>query len=62
VIRVPEGHLDGNSAKDFKSQFVPFLSEAGHVIIDLEDVTFGDSSGFRVLLACLRQVQSNGVS
>jgi anti-sigma B factor antagonist len=49
-----------NSAKDFKSQVVPFLSQAGHVIIDLEDVTFVDSSGFGVLLACLRQVQSNG--
>jgi len=60
VIRVPEGHLDMNSAKEFKSLVVPFLGEAAHVIIDLEDVTFVDSSGFGVLLACLRQVQSNG--
>lgn len=60
VIRVPEGHLDVNSVKKFKSQVVPFLVDAGHVIIDLKEVTFVDSSGFGVLLACLRQVQSNG--
>lgn len=60
VIRVPEGHLDANSSKEFKTLAMPFLLNTEHVIIDLRDVTFVDSSGFGVLLACLRQVQSNG--
>jgi anti-sigma B factor antagonist len=45
---------------DLHLQMVPFLSQGGHVIINLEDLIFVDGSGFGVLLACLRQVQSNG--
>lgn len=55
----PEGTLDGTQTHAFREQVDSALQKGTKVLlIDLKDVTFVDSSGLGVLVACLKNARS----
>ena len=48
--------LDAANAKEFKNDVTPILEGHTHLVLDLESLSFIDSSGLGALLSCLRQV------
>ena len=53
-------HVDAANSKEFKEAIVPLLAQSGHVLIDLSEIQFLDSSGLGVLLSCLRHAKRGG--
>lgn len=60
VVRLLAPHLAADNIQLFKQQVMPIIEENPAVVIDMEEVTFVDSSGLGALLSCLRQLTSNG--
>ncbi len=57
----PSGILDGTQVATFRQQVDVALEKAAKVLlIDLKDITFVDSSGLGVLVACLKNARSVG--
>jgi anti-anti-sigma factor len=55
------GVLDGVSGKDLLSQVGEALAhEAPLVVIDCQQITFMDSSGFSALVCCLKKIREAG--
>lgn len=52
------GKIDGQSAPELERQVVPAVSAAGKVILDVSQVSYMSSAGFRTLLLLYRSVQS----
>ena len=61
VIKLCEERLDAASAVSFKEELVREI-EAGNtqIVLDLEDVSFIDSSGLGCLVAVLKAIGSQG--
>ncbi|MEO0868682.1 MAG: STAS domain-containing protein [Cyanobacteria bacterium J06642_11] len=54
----PEGILDGTQTADFRKQVDVALEKGAKILlIDLKGVTFVDSSGLGVLVACLKNAR-----
>ncbi len=60
VVEVPGEHLDASNSQAFKQAVLPQIEAARHVLFDLHEVEFVDSSGLGVILSCLRTVKRNG--
>ena len=60
-IITPSGILDGTQAQQFRSEIGKAV-DAGHkiILVDLQDVTFMDSSGLAALVLALKTVRSAG--
>ncbi|MEM1238252.1 MAG: STAS domain-containing protein [Cyanobacteria bacterium P01_H01_bin.26] len=55
----PSGILDGTQTAAFRQQVDEALEKGAKVLlIDLKDITFVDSSGLGVLVACLKKVRT----
>lgn len=56
IFTLKEEKLDSSNAPDFKSQIILLANaeDANHLILDLEYVTFADSSGLSALLLAHR--------
>lgn len=58
----PSGILNGDSGKALLQQVSEFLcSTPEMVVIDCQQITFMDSSGFGALVGCLKKVREAGV-
>jgi anti-sigma B factor antagonist len=57
----PSGILDGTQAHQFRTEVSDAVA-AGHkvILVDLQDVTFMDSSGLAALVLALKTVRSDG--
>jgi anti-anti-sigma factor len=51
IVFVPRGELDLATAPDFEAAIVSALNSGRHVVVDLRELEFMDSSGVRVLIA-----------
>ena len=60
VITVPGEVLDASNAKEFKQDVMKLFEEHTHVVFDMSQVRFVDSSGLGAILSCLRQLNSAG--
>lgn len=60
VVVCPAGEIDLAVAAEFHATVLGAAACAGHVAIDLSNVTFLDSSGLGVIATALNQVQSGG--
>ncbi|MBX2863529.1 MAG: STAS domain-containing protein [Leptolyngbyaceae cyanobacterium MAG.088] len=57
----PSGILDGTQTTSFRQQVDATLAKGTKVLlIDLKDITFVDSSGLGVLVACLKNARTAG--
>ncbi len=57
----PSGILDGTQTNAFRQQVTVALEKGTKVLlIDLKDITFVDSSGLGVLVACLKNARTAG--
>ena len=57
----PNGILDGTQTAAFRQQVdVALEKDAKILLIDLKDITFVDSSGLGVLVACLKNARTAG--
>jgi len=59
VVR-PKGILDGTQAIQLRTNINKQLEKAKIILIDLQDVTFIDSSGLGALVSALKTVRSKG--
>jgi anti-sigma B factor antagonist len=54
------GELDLSSFEIAMAELEPLLAEGGNLELDLEDLTFLDSSGIRVLIKCRTGLEGRG--
>ena len=52
--------LDMSTAADFKKLMAPIMEDNKRVVLDMEAITFVDSSGLGAILSCLRELSSSG--
>ena len=60
LVARPQGEIDLANAMDFKEELVSELDSAGHshLILDLADVHYMDSTGVRVLFDVSRRLEN----
>ena len=57
----PSGILDGTQTNAFRQQVDAALEKDTKILlVDLKDITFVDSSGLGVLVACLKNARTSG--
>ncbi|MFD1738793.1 anti-sigma F factor antagonist [Bacillus salitolerans] len=56
------GELDHHTAEDLRSQVTDYLEKnsINHIILNLEHLSFMDSSGLGVILGRYKQIKNNG--
>ncbi|MBS1792412.1 MAG: STAS domain-containing protein [Acidobacteria bacterium] len=52
--------LDASVVSDFKSEITPILQSGYHVVFDMSNIQFVDSSGVGAILSCLRTLNAGG--
>jgi anti-sigma B factor antagonist len=60
VVAVKSEYLDASNNRAFKDQMNALLPAVKYLLLDLQAVTFIDSSGLGALLTCLKQVSASG--
>jgi anti-sigma B factor antagonist len=60
VVQVPDVELDASNSLAFRRAVTPLLQSGRHVVLDLSNVSFMDSSGIGALLYALRTAAANG--
>ncbi|GDX41239.1 anti-sigma factor antagonist [Armatimonadota bacterium] len=60
IIKLLGDKLNAANSKAFRDSLLPIISQGGKFVIDLQSLTFMDSSGVGALLSCLRQVNEQG--
>jgi len=49
-----------STASDFKKRMAPLLAAHRQIVLDMDAVTFVDSSGLGGILSCLRELSATG--
>ncbi len=61
IVKPLERRLDADSSRDFKEQMAEIIKEGQkHILLDLAEVEFIDSSGLGTLLSLVRQLGEQG--
>ncbi|AEV30029.1 anti-anti-sigma factor [Sphaerochaeta pleomorpha str. Grapes] len=60
VIEVESTTLTAANAKEFKAALEPYLDAEMNIVINLNRVTFLDSSGLGIFLFCLKKLNQKG--
>jgi anti-sigma B factor antagonist len=56
LVRLPGSTLDASKSNEFRRDIMPLLQSSRHIIFDLGQLTFIDSSGLGAILSCLREI------
>ena len=56
VVEVGTDSLDAGNADELKTKMSPIIEKNPKVLLDLNQVTFVDSSGLGAILSCMRQL------
>lgn len=56
LVAFEQDHLDAGNVKQFRDAMAPCLTRHRAVLLDMQALTFIDSSGLGALLACLRSM------
>ncbi|GAF12094.1 anti-sigma F factor antagonist [Bacillus sp. JCM 19046] len=59
LIRL-EGELDHHAAKELRARVEALIAHTTHIVLNLEKLSFMDSSGLGVILGRYKQVKANG--
>ena len=60
IVTLPSGALDAQNAESFKLALEPLLAAGAEILVDLQKVSFMDSSGLGALVVCLRRTLASG--
>ena len=60
VLEVETTTLTAANAKDFKASIEKYLDTETNIVLDLNRITFIDSSGLGVFLFCLKRLNQKG--
>ncbi len=60
ILEVEFTMLTANNAKEFKKRIEKEIEHDKYIVLDLNKVTFIDSSGLGVFLSCLKTLQQKG--
>ncbi len=60
AVYVLEGPLDTNTAQEVENTVKPGISEAAHVVLDMEHVPYVSSAGLRVILTLHKKAEKLG--
>ena len=60
VVSVPLEKLDMSTANEFKRMMSPVMEGCRRVVLDMNIISFVDSSGLGAILSCLRELSSEG--
>jgi anti-sigma B factor antagonist len=60
VIELTAATLNVNNVKEFKADMEPYLESETHIILDLNKLSFVDSSGLGSFLFCLKRLNQKG--
>lgn len=61
MVTLPGEYLDASTVKNFKSDISPVIDGSGnHVVFDMSQLQFIDSSGLGAILSCLRKLNGAG--
>ena len=60
VITLNGDLLDAANVSEFKREMNPVLTSEYHVVFDMNQIQFVDSSGVGAILSCLRTLNSQG--
>ncbi len=60
VVTIKGDVLDASVVGDFKNEMTPILKSEYHVVFDMSNVEFVDSSGVGAILSCLRTLNAEG--
>lgn len=60
VVSVQQDKLDMSTANDFKKNMAPVIQAHKKVVLDMNAVSFVDSSGLGAILSCLRELSGAG--
>ena len=60
VVTLTGEVLDANTVSEFKSEINNVIQSEYHVVFDMSQVNFVDSSGIGAILSCLRKLNSEG--
>jgi anti-sigma B factor antagonist len=60
VVHIPLEVIDAKNAKEFRDELQGVINENKHIIFDMSQVGFLDSSGCGAILSCLRQLNQKG--
>lgn len=60
ILTLSADHLDAGNSAAFRAQSAPLVQSALRVILDLNGVTFIDSSGLGALLSVMRNLGERG--
>lgn len=59
IIEIETPTLNTSNVKAFKLEIQPFLETEKHIVLDLSNLTFVDSSGLGALLFCLKRLNQH---
>lgn len=60
ILEVENSTLNASNVKDFKNDMQPYLEKEDHILLDLNALTFVDSSGLGAFLFCLKRLNQKG--
>ncbi len=60
VVGVQFEKLDMSTASEFKKRMAPVITSYQRIVLDMDAVTFVDSSGLGGILSCLRELSTSG--
>jgi anti-sigma B factor antagonist len=60
VVMISGDLLDASIVGEFKKEMTPVLQKEYHVVLDLNNIQFVDSSGVGAILSCLRTLNAEG--
>ncbi len=60
LVTIPGPNLDAGNAESFKLVTESMMGQGGHIVLDMSELEFVDSSGLGALLSCLRRFSHFG--
>jgi anti-sigma B factor antagonist len=60
VVTLKGDVLDASVVGDFKNEMTPILKSEYHVVFEMSNIQFVDSSGIGAILSCLRTLNAEG--
>lgn len=60
IVHIPVEVIDAKNAKALRDSLKSVIGENKHVVFDMSQVSFLDSSGCGAILSCLRQLNQKG--
>jgi anti-sigma B factor antagonist len=58
IVKIEDDSLDASNVRDFRTEIQILIQGKSHVVFDMTNLKFVDSSGLGALISCLRDANS----